>query len=273
MSTKDIPFAVSITDEKGWGLTEEDFKFMMELEPKGCFVLLQNSEKIGMATNINFGTIAWFGNLIVSESHRNVGAGSLLVKHSLKYLTSKGVKTVGLYAYVDKIPFYKRLGFEYDSDFIVLNGKAFSSTPKTSLRQAGKENVQEIINCDNACFGASRRKMLEPILLDSDNLCYESSADGQILGYAVAKVYRGRAELGPLVCQRGRTDVATDLLEATLNRLEGLEVSLCIPEKESQILNMLTKSGFTENFRVARMFYGSNIVDKCICLAESLERG
>jgi len=252
---------------------EDDFKFMVELEPKGCFVLLQGSERIGIATNISFGRMAWFGNLIVSESHRNVGAGSLLVRHSLKYLTGRGVKTVGLYAYVDKIPFYKRLGFEYDSDFIVLKGEAFSSMPKTSLRQAGKENVQEIINYDDACFGASRKKMLEPILLDSDNLCYESSEDGQILGYAVAKVCRGRAELGPLVCLRGRTDVALDLLTATLNRLKGLEVSLCIPEKESQILKMLMEAGFTENFRVARMFHGPRIVDKCIYLAESLERG
>jgi GNAT superfamily N-acetyltransferase len=273
MSTEDLPFAVRITDEKGWGLTEEDFRFMMELEPKGCFVLFQGSERIGIATNISFSRMAWFGNLIVSERHRNVGAGSLLVKHSLKYLIGKGVETVGLYAYLDKIPFYKRLGFEYDSDFIAMKGEAFSSTPKTSSRQAGKENVQEIINYDNVCFGASRRKMLEPILLDSDNLCYESSEDGQILGYAVAKVYRGRAELGPLVCQRGRTDVALDLLTATLNRLKRLEVSLCIPEKESQIIKMLMESGFTENFRVARMFHGPRIVDKCIYLAESLERG
>lgn len=273
MSTEDLPFAVSITDEKDWGLTEGDFRFMMELESEGCFVLFQDSQRIGIATNISFGKIAWFGNLIVSEDYRNAGAGSLLVKHSLEYLRDKKVETVGLYAYTDKIQFYRRLGFEYDSDFVVLRGKGFSSKLKTSLGQAGKQDMPKIIKYDNICFGASRRELLEPILLDPDNLCFVSNEDGHIAGYAIAKVFRGMAELGPLMCQNGRTDVAIDLLRATLSMLEGLEVSICVPEKESQILKMLTESGFSENFRVARMFHGPCITDKCICLAESLERG
>lgn len=273
MSTEDLPFAVRITNEKDWGLTEEDFKFMMELEPEGCFVLFQDSQRIGIATNVSFGKIAWFGNLIVSEKYRNAGAGSMLVKHSLEYLAHKNVETLGLYAYIDKIPFYRKLGFEYDSGFTILKGKGFSSKPETNLRQAGKRDMPKIINCDGDCFGASRKKLLEPILADSDNLCYVADEDGQILGYAVAKVFRGMAELGPLMCQQGCADVAMNLLKATLNGLKGLEVSVCVPEKESPILKTLKESGFEESFRVARMFHGPPIVDRCICLAESLERG
>jgi GNAT superfamily N-acetyltransferase len=273
MSLGDIKFAVRITDSMSWNLVEEDFKFIMRLEPKGCFVLLSDSERIGIATTVSFGEVGWIGNVIVSQNHRKQGAGSLLVSHCVKYLSSKNVETVGLYAYIDKIPFYKRLSFEYDSEFTFLKGKGFSSTPNAGLREFKKENIQEIIDYDHFCFGASRKKLLKPILLDPNNLCYMAIEDGRIFGYAAAKVYENTAEIGPLVCQQGRTDIAIDLLKATLNRLQGFEVSMCVPKKETTILNMLMEARFSENFPVARMFFGSPIVKDCIYIAESLERG
>ncbi len=273
MTPEDFAFAVQITDQIGWGLAKEDFEFMIELEPKGSFILLDDSEKIGIATTVSFGKIGWFGNLIVSEKRRKEGAGSLLVKHAIKYLTSKKVETIGLYAYMERIPFYKRLGFQLDSGFTVLKGTAFSSQVKPNLKRAEKQDISKIIDYDSSCFGASRRKLLEPILSDQDNLCYIHVEGGQISGYAVAKVYRGVAELGPLMCQQRRGDVAINLLRTILRKLKGREVSMCVAEKEKLLLNMLKESEFSESFRVARMFLGRPVGGNCIYVAESLERG
>jgi GNAT superfamily N-acetyltransferase len=273
MSPEDFEFAVRITDQMGWHLAKEDFEFMKELEPEGCFVLLSNMEKIGIATTISFDKIGWFGNLMVNEAHRKKGAGSLLVEHALQYLKTKSVETVGLYAYIQRIPFYERLGFKYDSEFAVLDGKAISSPTKASVMKTGKEDMQKIIDYDGLCFGASRRKLLEPMIEDSDNLCYFTTEKGEMTGYGVAKVYGGMAEIGPLICSEGRSDVAINLLTAILNRLEGLQVSMCVPAKQGKILDMLKKSGIAENFRVARMFFGTRHAKDCICAAESLERG
>lgn len=273
MSAEDFGFAVRLTDTMGWNLVEEDFEFVMELEPDGCFVLLDDSERIGLATTISLGKVGWLGNVIVSKTHWERGAGSLLVRHSVKYLKNKDVETIGLYAYIDKVPFYRRLGFEYDSEFVVLKGRGSSSPAGARLREARKNDIREIIDLDRLCFGASRRKLLEPLLLDSRNLCYVSIEDGQVLGFVVAKVYEGMAEVGPLVCRQGCKDIAIDLLKATLNKLEGYEISMCVPEEESTILDTLMRLGFSEVFRVARMFYGAHIVNGCIYVAESLERG
>lgn len=273
MSVEDLAFAVQITNEADWGLSEDDFAFMMESEPDGCFTILDNSEKVGIATNVSFGKIAWFGNLIISEKYRKKGVGSLLVKHSIEYLRNKKVKSIGLYAYIDKIPFYKKLGFEYDSEFIVLKGKGFSSTAKTGLKRAGRHDLPKIIGYDRVCFGASRKNVLEPILQYPKNFCYLSIEGRQLIGYAVAKVYDGMAELGPLVCQRERIDSAIDLLNTTLDKLRGLEVHMCVPKREGAILDMLREHEFTENFRVARMFLGIPNAKDCIYIAESLERG
>ncbi|HVP17142.1 MAG TPA: GNAT family N-acetyltransferase [candidate division Zixibacteria bacterium] len=273
MTPEDFDFAVQITDKMNWNLTTADFEFMIELEPDGCFILLENSKKIGLATTVSFGPIAWFGNLIVNESHRKRGAGSQLVRHSIEYLKRKQVKTIGLYAYTERIPFYERLGFKYDTEFTVLNGRGSSLPVKPAAELAKKQDLQKIIEFDQSCFGASRRKLLEPIILDPDNLCCLSAQGKRMVGYAVAKVYRKMGEIGPLVCQKGREDVAVTLLRSLLSRLEGYEVSMCVPSKESTILDSVKTLRFAEIFRVARMFHGSPIAEDCICMAESLERG
>jgi hypothetical protein len=141
------------------------------------------------------------------------------------------------------------------------------------VREAKKQDIQEIIEFDRSHFGASRKKLLEPIILDPDNLCCTSIEEGRMIGYTVAKVYRHMGEVGPLVCQKEREDTAINLLRAVLGKLEGHEISMYVPNKESTILNTLKIQGFTESFRVARMFLGSPIVEDCICMAESLERG
>jgi ribosomal protein S18 acetylase RimI-like enzyme len=273
MGEEDFKYAVDLTDTKGWNLIEDDFKFMLNLEPEGCFVLLDDSEKIGIITSISLGRIGWFGNLMVEEKHQRKGAGSFLVRHVINYLCCKGVEIVGLYSYIDAVPFYEKLGFKYDSDFIVLEGKASISSVEANIREVKAEDFQKIVEFDSSCLNASRRKLLEAIFHNRNNLCYLSSENGQLLGYVMAKVYEGMAEVGPLICSPKRSDVAINLVKTVLNRLEGFEVSFCLPEKESAITDFLTKSGISERFHVARMFLKPISLKDCIYIAESLERG
>ena len=272
MSTDDITFSVRLTNTMDWNLAEEDFKFMMKLEPKGCFVLLDDSERVGIVTTIGFGNIGWLGNLIVSKQHRKKGAGTLLASHAVKYLKKSNVKTVGLYAYTERVPFYERLGFTFDSYFTVLSGNGFSSPTDSHIREGGKADIQKISDYDRFCLGFSRRKLLDPILLDSDNRCYIYE-DREMAGYAIAKVYHRMAEVGPLICHQGCNEIAIKLLKVALNGLDGLEVYMCIPKKQTALLDVLKGHGFSEKFRVARMFYGPPFNNDCVCMAESLERG
>jgi GNAT superfamily N-acetyltransferase len=273
MRTEDFPFAVQLANTMDWNMAEEDFEFMTKLEPDGCFVLWQAQEPVGVATCISYGKTGWFGNLAVKEEHRRKGAGTFLLKHALCYLRKKGVETVGLYAYPHLIGFYESFGFEPDADFLVLQGEAVSSATEGTLREAKKQDVPALIDFDSQCFGAYRKKLLEPILLNMSNLCYISNYEKEITGYVAAKVYYEMAEVGPLICQSNRVDAAVMLLKTILSRLKGLDVSIYVPKKEAALLDMLTKAGFKEDFRVARMFLGPAIAKNCIYTAESLERG
>ncbi|MEM3641970.1 MAG: hypothetical protein QXH37_08635 [Candidatus Bathyarchaeia archaeon] len=125
---------------------------------------------------------------------------------------------------------------------------------------------------DSFYFGASRGKLLEKIANLEGNICYYIEK-GEIFGYAMAKVYDRYAEIGPLLCRRAYSDAAAALLKAVLNKLDGFEVSMCLPKKEENFISMLLDVGFTEDFDVARMFSGPLAFKDCIYIAESLERG
>ena len=86
-------------------------------------------------------------------------------------------------------------------------------------------------------------------------------------------MFKGMAELGPVVCEKGQVDVAASLLNATLNAIEGFEVSLLVPEKEETLFSMLVENGFSQVFKVERMFHGPPVASDCLMTAESLERG
>ncbi len=269
----DLKFAVNLTNTMKWDLVEEDFKYMMKLEPDGCFITFDDAKRIGIATTIHFDKLGWLGNVIVSENYRGRGIGSLLVRHALEYLEKRRVETVGLYAYIPKVPFYQKLGFEYDSEFVYLKGTAVSLPIKDCTRKAVEDDFGKIIDFDHLCFGASRRKLLKPIFLDKENVCQIALDDRKILGFIIARRYGGIAEIGPLVCQEKCDDIAAELIKNILNQLQGCKVSMCIPKKETILLNKLTEWGLSESFPVARMFYGKYSEKNYIYMAESLERG
>ena len=50
----DIAPAVKLTDTMGWGFQDEDFKFMMKLEPQGCFIAEDDKRFVGLTTTISF---------------------------------------------------------------------------------------------------------------------------------------------------------------------------------------------------------------------------
>jgi hypothetical protein len=266
-------FASELANTMDWNMAPEDFQFMSQLEPEGCLVLFDDLKPSGISTCISYGKMGWFGNLIVKKEIRHRGAGSLLVKHSINYLQSKGVETIGLYAYPNLLNFYGNLGFKADESFIVLQANTINSSMTKSLPEIGKLHFQAIAKFDKECFGGDRAKLLESIILEKGNLGYYLSNRTGVVGYIAATVYDTMAWVGPLMCQKEKVEDASKLLKGVLGKLHGKRAFIALPRKETGLTDMLSANVFKEVFSVVRMYLGSNSARNCIYLAESLERG
>jgi len=273
MRPEDFPFAVQLANTIDWNMAEEDFEFMLKLEPHGCFVLFDAEEPVGIATCISYGKTGWFGNLALKEEHRRKGAGTFLVKHAVDYLRNSGVETVGLYAYQHLIGFYENIGFKPYDEFAVLSGKTVPIQAEDAVNDANEDDIPELIEFASRCLGDDRQKLLKTILLGKGNICYFVSHNNEISGFVAAKVYDEMAEIGPLLCRRDRADFAVALLRTILYRLSDIEVYACVPTKEKILLETFKSAGLEEKFRVTKMFLGPALAEQCVYVAESLERG
>ena len=275
MESQDFPFAVELTDTMNWNMTKEDFEFNMLLEPNGCFTLFDHQERIGLATCISYGNLGWFGNLIVKVSYRNKGAGTFLVNHAVNYLRSLGVTTVGLYANLNVVDFYEAMDFRRDEDFVFLTATPVSFTERSqnNLKILDKNEIPEIVDFDRKSFVGNREKLLEQILQNEENFGLVAKENTKVVGYVAAKVYGDVAEVGPLVCLPEHPKTASKLLVEVLSKLHGSRAYMSLPVAETALLDLASKAGFEEKFRVARMFLGSVVSQDWIYIAESLERG
>lgn len=272
MGTGDFVFAEQLSNLMHWNNSVEDFRFMKTLEPEGCFIAFLDSEPVGIATSISFGNIGWFGNLIVHEKHRRKGIGGRLVNYSIEFLESKGTKTVGLYAKSNLTDYYQHLGFRKDADFVVLQATLEQSLPAT-LARTSEANLKRIFDFDLNYFGSDRTGLLRSLYLKPETLTYCFSDKTGVVGYAMTKNYGKTVEVGPLICKLNEPDVAKLLLQNLLSQLKGLQISLCLPQKDVVLIEYLKSWGFTESFVVSRMWRGRNPIKDCHYIAESLERG
>ena len=229
MHPEDFSFAVELANTMDWKMSIQDFQFMTQLEPEGCFSLFDGLKKVGVATSISYGKVGWFGNLIVKEEYRNKGAGSLLVKHAVDYLHAKDVETIGLYAYPELVNFYGKLGFLPDEHFALVHTENLGSSNDKGLPNVGKRHIQAINRFDGRYFVGNRQRLLESIIFEDKNISYYVSEGDDVKGYVAATVYEKTAWVGPLICQAARVDVAVLLVRTVLSKLGGKSVYTVLP--------------------------------------------
>ena len=273
MARSDFPFATRLTNTMNWDLTEEDFRFMMAMEPEGCFVALDDTKKTGLITTVSFDKIGWIGNVIVDTRYRSKGAGLQLVKHAMNYLVRKGVTVIGLYSYLDTVPFYKKLGFKSDCNFVRLAGHGSDGHVNVkSVESMNADDLKVVVDLDKRCAGWNRERLLKRIFKGSSDLCYVVHEGSGLLGFVMADWYR--QEVGPLVCRPSHDEEALGLLKVVLSKLANVDVRIGVLEAKQEIIDALLDVNFREEFRVTRMYWGDKPEDTgCLLAMESLERG
>ena len=286
MTPADFPFAVALTDTERWGFTVEDFERYLALSPRGCFVVEQGGDRLGMLTTFLYGEVGWIGNVIVSAMARGRGLGGALMDHAIAYLESAGARGIRLWAYENTVALYAKYGFADDGlrskrwiGFGHTKHVAPSSRPPKgcAVFPVNALTMKDVYALDRAAFGADRSRVLERVAVDNPKGGFLArSTAGSPAGFLMVKSSPKGCEIGPWVVNAKDAAWAVPcLLEAAVERFAGESVELGAYTKRADVQAALADHGFHAGFETVRMTRGKAPAEDvaAICAIGALEKG
>jgi GNAT superfamily N-acetyltransferase len=255
MKESDLDFFMQLMDMVGWGMTPGDYDRILRFSPWGCFIAGSDGEDLGMVASVNYGDIAWIGNLVVLPMSRGQGIGAKLMQHAMDYLVSTGTKSIRLDGVQMAIPLYHRLGFRDEYWSLRYTGVA-RKHPETTCKSMRKEDLNEVTTLDLSVFKASRRDILEYFYGLYPELCFTAWDEGELVGYIMAKQGKDQVKIGPWIAKRGYHSEAEQLLDSVMNQRVGANLWVGVPEANKASISILEENGFTSLPSSLRMCYG-----------------
>ena len=251
----DIPSAMRLKEAAGWNQTEADWRYLLSLEPNGCFGAVRDSHLVGTTTTTIYGELAWIGMVLVEPQYRRQGIAAQLLTVALDYLSGK-VETIKLDATALGQPVYEKFGFRVESQIERWTGRAHSTGLETQSVM-DRDAMRDLLDLDRLAFNADRSELIEKLI---DNACVSPvllrAADGALSGYALARSGTKKTYIGPAVAKDpGLIDT---LLDQTLNQLAGREVYLDINRECLVDTTVLSERGFVKERDLVRMVKGGS---------------
>ncbi len=241
---------------------------LLAYEPKGCFLAEVNGEFAGQVFSINYGKIGWIGVLIVNENYRRRGVGTLLMKHSIRYLLGLGVETIRLEAVPEIANLYRRIGFvdEFHSIRFLGTSRRQELLSGLSIERMSVKEMPRIADFDREYFGGDRMRVLKRLYQASPELCFYSQEDSQILGYIISYEMETGYRIGPWICKPHGVRfpvIARELLLTCMNSIEvGTKIYVGVPETNNTAIRILHNLGFTMTAKCIRMRFGKRLQEK-----------
>lgn len=254
---RDIDRAIALTDLEHWGYTRPDFLRLLALSPKGCFAAETGGRVVGVLSTTSYGPVAYLGAVIVDPSRRGQGVGERMTRTALRHLDATGVETVVLYAYLNVIPFYEKLGFRREYENVRWEGPRVASGP-SSGRPVRPSELGALSGFDATFFGASRRSLLERLATEFPESFLIAEERGTIVGYIVGNPSGDACEIGPWVADPDHTTAYSELFRGLQAATEATRFAFSAPEANPYVREFAKGIGHDEVFRTVRMFRGEN---------------
>ncbi|MEZ5359364.1 MAG: GNAT family N-acetyltransferase [Candidatus Zixiibacteriota bacterium] len=254
MSEADIPYGMERTDTEQWGYSVADYKRLLFLSPKGCFIARDDDQRVGLITTVQYGEYAFMGTLIVQPEYRSQKIGDKLIHAAIEYLTGRGVKTIEFDGVFSAVPWYRRLGFKdkYLSlrFFRLPNHIHFDSTMKLHA----DFTPDELLQFDRRLTKRDRSIFLRRYLAEfSDSLFV--AGNGRIEGYAFVKpLPENGYYIGPCIAES--SEITEMLLNEILQRFGQYRLSLGVPDINANDIAIYRRYGFQHTLPSLRMYDG-----------------
>src|SRR3989304_8483699 len=126
------------------------------ISPGGCFVADWQGDVGGVLATTTYDELAFLGAVIVRPELRGKGVGKTMMEVALRHLSSEGVRTVRLYAYLNAVRFYERLGFHGEYEVVRWIGSR-PVGPMRSVRPVRIDDLDTPARMDGPYVGGGRR--------------------------------------------------------------------------------------------------------------------
>ena len=241
----DEPVARTL-DEAGFGPHVARLLGYPRDSPHGHVLVAVSGKKlVGGACCASFGSTGWIGALGVLPRARRRGAGELLTRAAIEWLTDRGASTVLLYATDMGRPVYDRVGFVCESRARAWRGVAPSPVPD-GVRRLRPSDRDRILELDHLATGEDRSAVLDmlPALL---GVGYER--DGALAGFALQTPWGA----GPAVVAEDAGSGAAVLRGLSI---EPQPLTITVPDDNAAGSAALARWGFQPVNSALRMRYG-----------------
>jgi len=250
----DIPAALRLKELEQWNQTESDWRRLLRLQPNGCFCATIGGNVVATTTTTTYGReLAWIGMVLVDPECRRLGIATTLMHAALEYLNKAGVATVKLDATSDGRLVYEKLGFKVESLIGRWEGVACPRTVDCSTLEPSAH--REALVLDRQAFGADRSTLIKILVEDAYlNPLVATTADGRLIGYALARRGSAAAYIGPLLATGA--NAAATLFEGLLGQMSGQRVYIDMNADFEGGRKILTERGLVKQRDLIRMSYG-----------------
>lgn len=246
LSPADLDFARKLSQLAGWNQTQTDWRRLLEMAPRDCFLATTSGCPAGTATTTDFsGDIAWIGMVLVHPEFRRQGLATCLMKECLDRL-GRQVRCIKLDATPVGMEVYGRLGFAEEFRLARWQGIApGSSSPKPTASRLDEAQF----HLDQVGFGADRSDFLRRLAADSERVVL--GPDG-----AYGMIRRGEKAfyLGPVVARDPET--GKTIVEILLGSVQEHPVYWDLPEDNEPAVALAESMGFSRQRELIRMWTG-----------------
>lgn len=253
MTPDDEGYFMHLMDMVGWGMTPGDYSRMLRFSPEGLFIGSIDGVDLGMVASVNYGDIAWIGNLVVLPESRGKGVGAALMKKSIEYLTDDGAKSIRLDGVQLAVPLYRRLGFKDEYWSLRYTGVA-TSHESSGTQPMTEGDLKTVGDFDQSIFMDSRHEVIKYTHQKNPELAFTAWDGDKLVGYIMAKHGKTNIKIGPW--QSKDPKIAEELLFSVMNQVEGSDMWVGLPEGNKNGVAILEKHGFTPLQSSLRMCYG-----------------
>lgn len=253
MTPGDEGFFMQLMDMVGWGMTPGDYSRMLTFSPEGLFIASVDGVDLGMVATVNYGEIAWIGNLVVLPESRGMGLGKALMEKAVDYLTGEGAKAVRLDGVTLAVPLYRRLGFNDEYPSLRYTGVA-TENKVSGTRPMTVDELHAVGDFDESVFKASRHDVINYTYEKNPELAFTAWDGNELVGYIMAKHGKTNVKIGPWLSKS--PVVAEELLKSVMNQVVGADLWVGLPKGNRDGVSILEKNGFNAITSSLRMCYG-----------------